>query len=114
MDWLQSFIYIGGVAGVFVGAFVNEIVTKRMLLILATVGNIVGLGTALAGQTMLVSSIGLLINFAAAAIQHDIIQCYIVETVSEEVRGEQITVTNIFFGLGVTLNGLFFYLLKNW
>ena len=69
------------------GAFVNEIVTKRMLLILTTVANIVGLGMALVGQSMLISSIGLFVNFAAAAIQHEIIQCYIVETVSEEVRG---------------------------
>lgn len=65
-----------------IGAFINEVITKRMLLIVTVVANIVGLGIALLGNTLLIASIGLFINFAAGAVQFEIIQCYIIETVS--------------------------------
>lgn len=67
-----------------VGAFVNEIVTKRRLLIVTTVASIVGLAVALMGQTILINSVGFCINFAAGAIQNEILQCYIADTVSED------------------------------
>ena len=87
LDRLQSFVYFGGVVGVLAGAVVNEYVTKRMLLIMTVVASIAGLGTALLGQTLLIASIGLFVNSAATAIAMEMLQCYIVETVSEDVRG---------------------------
>lgn len=65
-----------------IGAFTNEIVTKRMLLIATVVANIVGMAAALLGQSLLVSSIGLFISFAGCSIQFEMVQCYIAETVS--------------------------------
>ena len=49
IDRLQSFIYIGGIVGVLIGAFTNEIITKRMLLICTVVANIVGVSITLLG-----------------------------------------------------------------
>lgn len=89
-------------------------VTKRKILIFAVLANIIGLGTAVVGPTLLISSIGLFVNFASCAISLQILQCFIIETVSEDVRGQHLIITNIFYGLGVTLNGLFFYLLKDY
>lgn len=69
LDLLQSLIYLGGVIGVIIGAFINEIITKRMLLIATVVANIVGLVIGVLGNTLLISSIGLFINYAATGIQ---------------------------------------------
>ena len=97
-----------------VGAFANEVMTKRMLLILAVIGSIVGLGTAILGQTLLIASIGLFVNGATTAIQMEMLTCYIVETVSEKLRGQHVMIICLFFALGVTINGIFFYVLMNW
>lgn len=69
IDRLQSFIYLGGVAGVIIGAFVNEIITKRMLLICTVVANIVGMSIALLGESLFAASVGLFISFAGCSIQ---------------------------------------------
>lgn len=65
-----------------IGTFINEIITKRMIMIITVAINIIGLGITLFGGSLLVSSIGLFISFAACAIQLELIQCIIVETVS--------------------------------
>lgn len=82
LDRLQSFIYFGGVVGVLAGAFINQYITTRMLLIITVIVSIVGLGTTLLSQTLLISSIGLFLTSAATAISMQMLQCYIVETVS--------------------------------
>jgi hypothetical protein len=81
LDALQSFTYIGGVVGLIAGALINEILTKRQLLITTIVGHITGVLIAIFGPTIFVSSIGLFINIAAISIQMEIILCIITETV---------------------------------
>ena len=82
IDRLQSFIFLGGIVGVLIGTFINEVITKRKIIILSVAFSIIGLGITVLGDTLLKASIGLLINFAACAVQLVLIQCIIVETVS--------------------------------
>jgi hypothetical protein len=41
LDSLQSFTDIGGVVGLITGAIINEILTKRLLMITTIVGNMI-------------------------------------------------------------------------
>jgi hypothetical protein len=83
-------------------------------LIITVVGNITGVLIAIFGPTILVSSIGLFINMAAISIQLELIACVITETVQEELRGGQIVIPHVIEGMGISLNGLFFFMLKDW
>jgi hypothetical protein len=114
LDRLQSFVYIGGIVGVIAGAFLSEVMTKKILMILTVGANLVGLVVVIIAPTLFVASIGLFVNFAAKCIQMEVIICFITEAVSEEIRGKHTIVIYILFAVGVTLNGLIFKLIPQW
>ncbi len=68
LDLLQSFIYIGGVAGVILGAILSEILAIKKLLTLAVFCNLIGVLLALLGPSIEIASIGLFLNMAAISI----------------------------------------------
>lgn len=96
------------------GSFINEYISKKRLLLLTVILNIVGVAMAILGNSIYLASAGLFLNYSAKSIQPDVIPCIITETVSEEKRGKHVMVGYIFYGLGVTLNGAVFMLIKNW
>jgi hypothetical protein len=73
-----------------------------------------GVTITIFGPTLFISTIGLFINFASKSIQLEVIAVFISETVSSESRGKHYMITCIFFGVGVTLNGLVFKLIPQW
>lgn len=88
--------------------------TKKALMILTVMANIMGLLLAMFGPTILLAAIGLFVNFAAKCIQIEVVVCFITEAVSEEIRGRYSMVIYILFGAGVSLNGLFFNIISSW
>lgn len=82
LENLQSLIYIGGLFGVFAGALLNQMIGKRTLLALSLVMNVLGLGIAVCGTNLTIAGAGLFLNFAAKAIQIEMIPCFISENVS--------------------------------
>lgn len=114
LDTIQSFVYVGGIVGVIAGAFINEYVSKKKLMILTVVANILGIGLTIVGPTLMASAAGLFVNYAAKCIQTEIVTCYVTESISEGRRGKDIMVIYLFYALGVTLNGLVFDLFASW
>ncbi len=70
------------------GAFLSEIMTKRKLMIVTVVTNLVGIVLVMFGPTLFVPAIRLFIHFAAKCIQMEVIICFITEAVAEEIRGK--------------------------
>lgn len=83
-------------------------------MILTVAANLIGIVVTILAPTLFSAAIGLFLNFAAKCIQMEVIICFITEAVSEEIRGKHSIVIYILFALGVTLNGLLFYLIKSW
>ena len=66
---MQSLIYLGGIIGVIMGAYLSEVMTKRSILISCVVANILGIVLAILGPSLLIASMGLFINFGAKCIE---------------------------------------------
>jgi hypothetical protein len=56
--------------------------TKKKIIILTVIANLLGFLLAILGSTLFMSTIGLFINYAAKSIQMEVIICIITETVS--------------------------------
>jgi len=72
---------------VIAGAFLNQKMSKRKLLIITVVANIAGIGLTIMSPTLFIAGIGLFINFAAKSIQIEVVTCYITETTSQNRQG---------------------------
>lgn len=111
---MQSFIYFGGIVGVFLGSFITKYVTKKKMLVLTVIINIVGVVFTMFADTLFLAAIGLFLNFAAIYIQLEVIPCIITETVAEERCGKHIMIIYTMLGIGSTVNGVIFMLIQHW
>jgi len=51
--------------------------SKRKLMIITVVANILGIGLTMMSPTLFIAGIGLFINYAAKCIQTEVVTCYI-------------------------------------
>jgi len=62
---------------VIAGAFLSQMMSKRKLMIITVVANILGIGLTMMSPTLFIAGIGLFINYAAKCIQTEVVTCYI-------------------------------------
>jgi hypothetical protein len=89
--------YIGTVVGFLLLSFVGDLVGRKRLM-----------------TSLLMAGIGLFI--ASVGVQNSFNICFyfISETVSEEFREKASVAIQLFYGLGVLLNVLWYFMVKDW
>lgn len=68
---------MGGLLGSLAGAFLNEYMTKKSLLLLSVILNMAGILMSIFANSLFLASSGLFINYAAKVIQMEVIPCII-------------------------------------
>lgn len=111
---LQSFIYFGGVIAVIFCAIISKYMVKRRIIIAAIIINIIGVSLTMLSPSLFMAGIGLFLNNAAINVLNTMIQSLITETVSQSISGKYIVIAYLFYSIGVTINGLVFYLINSW
>jgi MFS family permease len=106
--------YIGTVVGFLLLSFVGDLVGRKRLMTICMTGVVVGLVIAIFCQSLLMAGIGLFI--ASVGVQNSFNICFyfISETVSEEFREKASVAIQLFYGLGVLLNVLWYFMVKDW
>ena len=114
LEEVQSLIYCGGTAGMLVGAVLAGFIQKKMFLVALLGLNIFSMALTMFSSDINQAALGLGIDFAVKCIVNELRSCFLIETVSERLRGRFIIVVYIAFAVGVTANGALFYLINSW
>ena len=106
--------YIGTVVGFLLLSFVGDLVGRKRLMTICMTGVVVGLVIAIFCQSLLMAGIGLFIASVGVQNAFNICFYFISETVSEEFREKASVAIQLFYGLGVLLNVLWYFMVKDW
>jgi MFS family permease len=106
--------YIGTVVGFLLLSFVGDLVGRKRLMTICMTGVVVGLVIAIFCQSLPMAGIGLFIASVGVQNAFNICFYFISETVSEEFREKASVAIQLFYGLGVLLNVLWYFMVKDW
>jgi MFS family permease len=106
--------YVGTVVGFLLLSFVGDLLGRKKLMVICMASVVIGLVIAIFCQDLVMAGIGLFI--ASVGIQNAFNICFyfISETVSEEFREKASVAIQLFYGLGVLLNVLWYFWIKDW
>ena len=110
----ESLIYIGGIAGVLLGAVLSSYLSKKRLFLLTVIISTSGILLTLFSPSLPVASIGLFLNYACKCIQIEMIYCFITETVDQSKRGKHQLIIFMFEAFGSAMNGPIYYFVGSW
>ena len=106
--------YVGTVVGFLILSFVGDLLGRKRLMIICMSGVVIGLVIAIFCQSLMMAGIGLFVASVGVQNAFNICFYFIAETVSEDFREKASVAIQLFYGLGVLLNVLWYYWIKDW
>jgi MFS family permease len=106
--------YVGTVVGFLILSFVGDLLGRKRLMIICMSGVVIGLVIAIFCQSLMMAGIGLFIASVGVQNAFNICFYFIAETVSEDFREKASVAIQLFYGLGVLLNVIWYYWIKDW
>jgi len=106
--------YLGTVVGFLILSFVGDLLGRKRLMIICMSGVVIGLVIAIFCQSLMMAGIGLFIASVGVQNAFNICFYFIAETVSEDFREKASVAIQLFYGLGVLLNVIWYYWIKDW
>ena len=106
--------YVGTVVGFLLLSFVGDLLGRKRLMIICMSGVVIGLVIAIFCQSLAMAGAGLFIASVGVQNAFNICFYFISETVSEDFREKASVAIQLFYGLGVLLNVIWYYWIKDW
>lgn len=107
-------MYVGNVVGFFGLTLVGDLMGRKSLLVANLFLANIGLAVTILSQTIIMAGIGLFIITCGIQNSFNVCFYFIAETMSEEYREKFSVAIQLFYGLGVLSNVLWFYALGDW
>jgi MFS family permease len=106
--------YVGTVVGFLILSFVGDLLGRKRLMIICMSGVVIGLVIAIFCESLVMAGVGLFIASVGVQNAFNICFYFISETVSEDFREKASVAIQLFYGLGVLLNVVWYYWIKDW
>jgi MFS family permease len=107
-------MYLGNVAGFFIITLVGDFFGRKMLLVSNLLACVVGLLLTIFCVDLTMAAAGLFLMTLGIQNAFNVCFYFISETVSESHRESFSVAIQLFYGLGVLLNVLWFYTVADW
>jgi MFS family permease len=107
-------MYVGNVVGFLGLTLVGDVLGRKMLMLANLIICAVGMIITVFAVNLTMAGIGLFISTCGIQNAFNICFYYIAETVSESHREKFSVAIQLFYGLGVLINVLWFYAVGNW
>lgn len=107
-------MYMGSVVGFLVMTLVGDLIGRKLLISLCMMLTVVGLIITIFCVNLTMAGIGLFIASVGIQDAYNVCFFFIAETVSEEYREKASVAIQLFYGLGVLLNVLWYYAVGDW
>ena len=106
--------YVGTVVGFLLLSFVGDLLGRKRLMIICMTSVVIGLVITIFCQSLVMAGVGLFIASVGVQNAFNICFYFISETVSEEFREKASVAIQLFYGLGVLLNVLWYFWIQDW
>lgn len=107
-------MYVGNVVGFLGLTLVGDLMGRKMLLIVNLFLVVVGLMLVILCQSLIMAGIGLFVITCGIQNAFNVCFYFIAETMSEEYREKFSVAIQLFYGLGVLLNVLWYWWIGDW
>lgn len=114
IDSLITLTYVGTVVGFLLLSFVGDLLGRKRLMIICMTGVVIGLVITIFCESLVTAGIGLFIASVGVQNAFNICFYFISQTVSEDFREKASVAIQLFYGLGVLLNVLWYFWIKDW
>jgi MFS transporter, putative metabolite:H+ symporter len=114
LDSIITVMYVGTVVGFLLLTLVGDLLGRKLLISLCMLLTVVGLTIAIFCSSLAMAGAGLFLATVGIQNAYNICFFFIAETVSEEYREKASVAIQLFYGLGVLLNVLWYYWVGDW
>ena len=114
LDSMQTLMYIGAVIGFVAMLLIGGYVGRKTLMLLCLISFIIGMIVSLFCVNLMMVGIGLCICSIGATAGYNVCFMFLTETISELYRQKLSVIIQLFYGVGVLANCLWFYAIGNW
>lgn len=109
-----TIMYVGNVVGFLGLTLVGDLMGRKMLLVVNLFLVVVGLMLTIMCQTLTMAGIGLFITTCGIQNAFNVCFYFIAETMSEDYREKFSVAIQLFYGLGVLMNVLWYWWIADW
>jgi OCT family organic cation transporter-like MFS transporter 4/5 len=114
LDSIITLMYVGTLVGFLLLTFVGDLLGRKLLLTICCSLGVVGLIITIFCANITMAGIGLFLATVGVQNSFNICFYFISETISEEYREKVSVAIQLFYGLGVLLNNLWYFMVGDW
>lgn len=107
-------MYVGGVVGFLLMTVVGDLVGRKLLITVCMSLTVLGITITMFCSNLTMAGIGLFLATVGIQDAYNVCFFFIAETISEEYREKASVAIQLFYGLGVLLNVLWYYAIGDW
>lgn len=114
VDFVITMMYVGNVVGYLGLSLIGDLVGRKLLMVTNLFVVLLGMGVTLFCVSLTMAAAGLFLMTLGVQNAFNICFFFISETMSEETREKLEVIIQLFYGLGVLINVLWFYIIGDW
>jgi MFS family permease len=107
-------MYVGSVVGFLLMTLVGDLIGRKLLMTICMLMTVAGLTITIFCVNLQMAGAGLFLATVGIQDAYNVCFFFIAETISEEYREKASVAIQLFYGLGVLLNVLWYYLVGDW
>lgn len=107
-------MYVGTVVGFLLMTLVGDLLGRKMLMTICMTMTVLGITITIFCQNLAMAGAGLFLATVGIQDAYNVCFFFISETISEEYREKASVAIQLFYGLGVLLNVLWYYAVGDW
>lgn len=107
-------MYVGGVVGFLLMIIVGDLFGRKSLITICMLMTVAGITVTIFCSSLTMAGIGLFLATVGIQDAYNVCFFFIAETISEEYREKASVAIQLFYGLGVVLNVLWYWMVGDW
>jgi MFS family permease len=107
-------MYVGGVVGFLLMIIVGDLFGRKSLITICMLMTVAGITVTIFCNSLTMAGMGLFLATVGIQDAYNVCFFFIAETISEEYREKASVAIQLFYGLGVVLNVLWYWMVRDW